>query len=293
MSKIEYTFYKMIYMLKKFWHQNKCTILQPLDISVGAGTFHHHTFFNVLKKEPISIAYIQPSRRPSDGRYTTSPNRLQHYYQFQVIMKPFPENIQKLYLLSLKNTGIDINNNDIRFIEDNWENPTLGASGLGWEIWLNGMEITQITYFQQMGGINCNQPTIEITYGLERIAMHIQNINNIYDILWDSNSEKKTKYSDIFLHNEQENSSYNFEFSNTNHLLKLFKLHIQEADRLIKLPNPLPIPAYEQMLYAIHYFNLLDCKKILSTTDRTDYILKIRKKIKKIAIQYICIYNKG
>ncbi|VFP87997.1 Glycine--tRNA ligase alpha subunit [Buchnera aphidicola (Cinara piceae)] len=292
MLKKKYTFYEIIQALNNFWHQKKCTILQPLDISIGAGTFHHHTFFNVLKKEPVSIAYIQPSRRPSDGRYTASPNRLQHYYQFQVIIKPSPDSIQKLYLSSLKNIGIDIHNNDIRFIEDNWENPTIGASGLGWEIWLNGMEITQITYFQQMGGINCNQPTIEITYGLERIAMHIQNINNIYDILWDSNTINNVKYSDIFLYNEKENSSYNFEFSNIHHLLKLFKLHIQEANRLIKLPNPLPIPAYEQMLYAIHYFNLLDCKKILSSTDRTDYILNIRKKIKKIAIQYTLNYKK-
>ncbi|VFP81011.1 Glycine--tRNA ligase alpha subunit [Buchnera aphidicola (Cinara kochiana kochiana)] len=287
MSIYIYTFHEIIQQLKNFWHQKKCTILQPLDISIGAGTFHHHTFFNILNKKTASVAYLQPSRRPSDGRYTDHPNRLQHYYQFQVIIKPTPSNVQKKYLSSLKNIGIDIKNNDIRFIEDNWENPTLGASGLGWEVWLNGMEITQITYFQQMGGINCNEPTVEITYGLERIAMHIQNINNIFDIVWDIHATKKIKYSDIFLDHEKENSSYNFELSSTQCILQLFKLHIQEATRLIKLINPIPIPAYEHMLYAIHYFNLLDCKKVLSTTDRTDYILTIRKKIKKIAKQYI------
>ncbi|VFP77662.1 glycine--tRNA ligase subunit alpha [Buchnera aphidicola] len=287
------TFYKTIYTLQKFWRKHNCIILQPLDISIGAATFHHHTFFSILKKKSSLIAYLQPSRRPLDGRYTNHPNRLQHYFQFQVIMKPAPNNIQKLYLSSLKKIGMDIKNNDIRFMEDNWENPTLGASGLGWEVWLNGMEISQITYFQQMGGITCNQPTIEVTYGLERISMHLQNINNIYDILWDtSRNTTKTKYSDIFLHQEQENSSYNFEFSDTKQILKLFTLHIQEANRLINLTIPLSIPAYEQMLHAIHYFNLLDCKKILSTTDRTEHILNIRKQIKKIAIQYIYNQNK-
>ncbi|VFP83566.1 glycine--tRNA ligase subunit alpha [Buchnera aphidicola] len=292
MSTHTYTFYEIIQKLKNFWHQKKCFILKPLDISIGAGTFHHHTFFNILKKKPTSIAYLQPSRRPSDGRYTNNPNRLQHYYQFQVIIKPTLNNVQKIYLSSLKKIGIDIKNNDIRFVEDNWENPTLGASGLGWEIWLNGMEITQITYFQQMGGINCNEPTVEITYGLERIAMHIQNINNIYDIVWDIHSIKKIKYSDIFLDHEKENSYYNFELSNTQCILQLFQLHIQEATRLTKLVNPVSIPAYEHMLHAIHYFNLLDCKKVLSTTDRTDHILNIRKKIKKIAKQYIFNQNK-
>ncbi|VFP78071.1 Glycine--tRNA ligase alpha subunit [Buchnera aphidicola (Cinara cuneomaculata)] len=292
MSTHIHTFYEIIKLLKNFWHQKKCVILEPLDISVGAGTFHHHTFFNILKKKSSSIAYLQPSRRPSDGRYTNHPNRLQHYYQFQVIIKPTPNNIQKIYLSSLQNIGIDIKNNDIRFIEDNWENPTLGASGLGWEIWLNGMEITQITYFQQMGGINCNEPTVEITYGLERIAMHIQNVQNIYDILWDVHTTNIIKYADIFLDHEKENSHYNFELSNTSCILQLFQLHIQEANRLIKNVNPVLIPAYEHMLYAIHYFNLLDCKKVLSTTDRTDHILNIRKKIKKIAKKYIFNQNK-
>ncbi|VAX76347.1 glycine--tRNA ligase subunit alpha [Buchnera aphidicola] len=287
MSQITPTFYNIIQNLKNFWNKQKCIILQPLDISVGAGTFHYHTFFNVLRKKPVSIAYVQPSRRPSDGRYTEHPNRLQHYYQFQVIIKPAPKNIQKIYLSSLKKIGIDIKNNDIRFIEDNWKNPTLGASGLGWEIWLNGMEITQITYFQKMGGIHCNESTIEVTYGLERIAMHIQDSKNIYNIIWDKYLDKNITYSDIFLNYEKENSSYNFKFSKTLILLKLFKLHMKESDRLTSLHVPLPIPAYEHMLHSIHYFNLLDCRKKLSTTDRTDYILTIRKKIKKIAIQYI------
>ncbi|ABJ90563.1 glycine--tRNA ligase subunit alpha [Buchnera aphidicola] len=289
MKKFKYSFYEIIQKLQNFWYKKKCTIMQPLDISIGAGTFHHHTFFNILKREPIHIAYVQPSRRPSDGRYTKNPNRLQHYYQFQVIIKPIPKNVQKLFLSSLKNIGIDIYNNDIRFLEDNWENPTIGASGLGWEIWLNGVEITQITYFQQMGGINNIQPAIEITYGLERIAMHIQNINNIYNIIWNKKSEKKIQYSDIFLLHEKENSLYNFEHSNIIFLLKLFKMHIEEAKRLINLSKSLSIPAYEQMLYSIHYFNLLDCKKTLSTTERTNYILCIRKIIKKIAEKYINI----
>ncbi|WP_075433705.1 glycine--tRNA ligase subunit alpha [Buchnera aphidicola] len=292
MSTYKDSFNEILQKLQHFWSQNTCTILQPLDISIGAGTFHYHTFFNVLKKKKVAVAYIQPTRRPSDGRYTDIPNRLQHYYQFQVLMKPAPDHIQRLYLRSLAKIGVNISHNDIRFIEDNWENPTLGASGLGWEVRLNGMEITQITYFQQMGGLNCDQSTIEITYGLERIAMHIQKVNNIFDILWSDAKNKKTKYSDIFIDHEKEHSSYNFEFSNSKILTKLFDIHAKEAARLIQLPNPLCIPAYEHMLYAIHYFNLLDCKKILSTTDRTDHILKIRKKIKQIAIQYINNYMK-
>lgn len=282
-------FYNIIQNLQTFWLNQGCIILQPLDISIGAGTFHHKTFFNVINSKDISVAYVQPSRRPSDGRYMKNPNRLQHYYQFQVIIKPIPNTIQDIYLDSLKKIGINSKKNDIRFIEDNWKNPTLGASGLGWEIWLNGLEITQFTYFQQMGGLNCHPATVEITYGLERIAMHIQNKKNIYDLVWSQSYQKKITYAELFYNNEKQNSSYNFEFSNTKLLSKLFNLHTEEANRLIKLSVPLSIPAYEHMLHAIHYFNLLDCKKVLSTTERTDYILRIRLQIKKIAQKHIAI----
>ncbi|WP_075431747.1 glycine--tRNA ligase subunit alpha [Buchnera aphidicola] len=281
------TFYSLIQKLQKFWFNQGCIILQPLDISVGAGTFHHKTFFNVIGSKNISLAYVQPSRRPSDGRYMKNPNRLQHYYQFQVIIKPIPNTIQDIFLASLKEIGINGQENDIRFMEDNWKNPTLGASGLGWEIWLNGMEITQFTYFQQMGGLNCHPATVEITYGLERIAMQIQRKKNIYDIIWSESNQKKTTYAELFYHDEKENSIYNFECSNTILLSQLFLLHIKEADRLIQSSTSLSIPAYEHMLHSIHYFNLLDCKKILSTTERMDYILKIRSQIKKIAQEYI------
>lgn len=280
------TFYEIIQILQKFWFKQGCIILQPLDISIGAGTFHHQTFFNVINNKSISAAYVQPSRRPADGRYMKNPNRLQHYYQFQVIIKPIPNNIQNIYLNSLKKIGINSKTNDIRFVEDNWENPTLGAWGLGWEIWLNGMEITQFTYFQKMGGLNCYPATIEITYGLERIAMNIQNIHNVYDIIW-SQEKKNITYADLFYKNEKQHSYYNFEYSNTQLLLKLFNLHVQEANRLIQSSVSLLIPAYEHMLYANHYFNLLDCKKILSTTERTDCILTIQSNIKNIAKKYI------
>ncbi|AEH39679.1 glycyl-tRNA synthetase, alpha subunit [Buchnera aphidicola (Cinara tujafilina)] len=281
------TFYNLIQTLQKFWFNHGCIILQPLDISVGAGTFHHKTFFNVIGSQKISFAYVQPSRRPSDGRYMKNPNRLQHYYQFQVIIKPAPNTIQDIYLHSLQEIGIKDQENDIRFVEDNWKNPTLGASGLGWEVWLNGMEITQFTYFQQMGGLNCHPASVEITYGLERIAMHIQNKKNIYDIIWSKLNNKTITYSNLFYNDEKQNSYYNFDFSNTQLLSKLFNLHIQEASRLIEISISLSVPAYEHMLHAIHYFNLLDCKKILSTTERTDYILTIRSKIKKIAQKYV------
>ncbi|XBC43434.1 MAG: glycine--tRNA ligase subunit alpha [Buchnera aphidicola (Meitanaphis flavogallis)] len=279
------TFNQIIFKLKNYWKNQNCTIIQPLDIPVGAGTFHHKTFFGTIGPEPTSIAYVQASRRPSDGRYGKNPNRLQHYYQFQVIIKPAPNNIQNLYLKSLKSLNINFKNNDIRFIEDNWENPTLGACGQGWEVWINGMEITQFTYFQQMGGINCDPISIEITYGLERIAMHIQNKDSIYQIIWENN-KKCITYGDLFLQNEFENSIYNFEYSNVDICLNLFNIHMKEAQKIICLSHPLLLPAYEHALYGIHYFNLLDAKKSFSTTERQQHILHIRTIIKTIAKQY-------
>lgn len=280
-------FLNIVDNLKKFWKNKGCIIIEPIDISVGAGTFHHQTFFNILGKKNFSRAYIQPSRRPSDGRYSKNTNRLQHYYQFQVIIKPSPYNIQNLYLDSLKEIGINIEENDIQFIEDNWENPTLGACGIGWEIWINGTEITQFTYFQQMGGISCNPISVEITYGLERIVMHLQNIDSIYKIIWDEKNKEKTLYSDIFYDFEYQNSHYNFKDSNTELLLNLFNLHLLESQRLLLLNKYLPIPSYEHMLYATHYFNLLDCKNFLSTTDREYYISKIRLQSRKIAEHFL------
>ncbi|XBC39854.1 MAG: glycine--tRNA ligase subunit alpha [Buchnera aphidicola (Chaetogeoica yunlongensis)] len=284
------TFYEIICVLKKYWKQQNCVILQALDISVGAGTFHPKTFFGTIGSTPISLAYVQSSRRPSDGRYGKNPYRLQHYYQFQVIIKPAPKNIKELYLNSLKMLNIDFKNNDIRFIEDNWENPTLGAWGKGWEIWLNGMEITQFTYFQQVGGIDCDPITAEITYGLERLTMYIQNKTNIYDIVWNSNTKNENSmiitYGDLFLNNEIENSLYNFEYSNSNLHFELFQKYLEEANRIINLTDNLIIPAYENLLYAIHYFNLLDAKKHFFTTQRQKHILKIRNLSKKIATSY-------
>ncbi|CAL4319080.1 glycine--tRNA ligase subunit alpha [Buchnera aphidicola] len=279
------TFHEIITYLNKFWNNQGCTILQPLDIPIGAGTFHHKTFFSCLEKKDISYAYTQASRRPTDGRSGKNKNRLQHYYQFQVIIKPAPKNIQEIYLQSLKKFNINFQNSDIKFIEDNWSNPTLGASGIGWEVWLNGIEITQFTYFQQIGTINCNPVSIEITYGLERLAMHIQNINNIYEIIW-CNKNKKIKYKDIFFQNELEQSEYNLNKSNTTFLFKNFKSFYKESKRLLLKKKILLIPSYECVLNAIHYFNLLDARNILSSTERQNYIFKIRKITKKIAKIY-------
>lgn len=287
------TFYEITGILEKYWKYHNCTIIQPLDLPIGAGTFHNKTFFGTIGNEPISIAHVQASRRPSDGRYGKNPNRLQHYYQFQVTIKPSVDNIQKLYLNSLKKLNIDLKKNDIRFVEDNWENPTLGAWGQGWEVWLNGMEITQFTYFQQMGGIDCNPITIEITYGLERIAMHIQKKKNIYDIIWSINKKNSvTTYGDLFLKNEYEYSLYNFKYSNIELCLQLFHQHLTEANRIINLSSiSLLIPAYEHVLNSIYYFNLLDSKKTLSSTQRQKYILEIRTTTKKIAHKYL--FNKN
>ncbi|CAL4319108.1 glycine--tRNA ligase subunit alpha [Buchnera aphidicola] len=283
--KLEHTFYEIIMNLKKFWNKHGCTILQPLDIPIGAGTFHHKTFFSCLGNKNVAYAYVQASRRPTDGRSGKNKNRLQHYYQFQVIIKPAPENIQELYLKSLKIFNIKFENNDIKFIEDNWSNPTLGASGIGWEVWLNGIEITQFTYFQQIGAINCNPVSIEITYGLERLAMHIQNINNIYEIIW-CNKKNIVKYKDIFYKNEIEQSKYNLKKSNKKFLFQNFQSFYKESKRLLSQKKILLIPSYECILHAIHYFNLLDARNVLSSTERQNYIFKIRKITKKIAKIY-------
>lgn len=280
------TFYKIILSLKKFWINQGCTIIQPLDIPIGAGTFHHKTFFSCLEKNSISYAYTQASRRPTDGRSGNNKNRLQHYYQFQVIIKPAPKNIQEIYLKSLLQLNIKLSDNDIKFVEDNWENPTLGASGIGWEIWLNGIEITQFTYFQQIGSIDCKPISVEITYGLERLAMHIQNLDDVYKIVWSENQNEKIYYKKLFFQNEIEHSLYNFNQSNKKFLLNSFNLYFSESKRLLFLNKPLLIPAYECILQAIHCFNLLDARKVISSTERQNYIFKIRNITKNIAISY-------
>ena len=279
------TFHDVVCILQQYWLKHGCTIIQPFDIPVGAGTFHSKTFFGSIGIKPFSFAYVQPSRRPTDGRYGKNPNRLQHYYQFQVAIKPAPNNIQEIYLDSLNALKIDPSIHDIRFVEDNWENPTLGASGIGWEIWLNGMEITQFTYFQKIGGIECNPITVEITYGLERINMHIQKKNNIYEILW-NDQPKPITYGDLFSQNELEQSSYNFKYANLNLLYKLFEQYSQESIRLLEQHPALILPSYENILYAIHIFNILDARKALSITERQKYILYIRKITNSIAKIY-------
>lgn len=277
------TFQGLILKLQDYWFHQGCTIIQPFDMEVGAGTSHPITFFRALGPEPISVAYVQPSRRPTDGRYGENPNRLQHYYQFQVIMKPSPDNIQELYLGSLKELGLDPTIHDIRFIEDNWENPTLGAWGLGWEVCLNGMEISQFTYFQQIGGLECTPVTGEITYGLERLSMYIQNVDNIYDLLLSNGILGKITYGDIYYQNEVEQSAYNFEYANIDFLFKSFKEHEKEARYLLSLEKPLPLPAYEHILKASHIFNLLDARKAISVTERQFYILRICTLTKRVA----------
>lgn len=281
------TFYNLIELLKQYWIQQECIIFQPLDTPIGAGTFHNITFLGTIGPEPINAAYVQSCRRPSDGRYAKNPNRLQHYYQFQVIMKPPPENIQEIYLKSLNLLNIDEKLHDIRFVEDNWENPTLGAWGIGWEVWLNGMEITQFTYFQQVGGLECNPVTIEITYGLERIAMHMQKKFNVYDIIWQKNNNKVITYGDIFEHNEIEQSEYNFQKADINFLFNCFKQYELEAKQLMNLKKPLLLVAYEKILQANHIFNLLDSRKSISSNERQNYILRIRKLTANVAKEYL------
>lgn len=259
--------------------------MQPYDKEMGAGTFHPATFLRSIGPEPWRAAYAQPCRRPTDGRYGDNPNRCQHYYQFQVVLKPSPANIQALYLDSLKHLGIDPLEHDIRFVEDNWESPTLGAWGLGWEVWLNGMEVSQFTYFQQVGGINCQPVSGEITYGLERLAMYLQGKDNIYDLDWNSDSAFALSYGDVFHQNEVEQSSYNFEYADTDNLFAAFDAAEQECNRLLE--HTLALPAYEQILQASHVFNLLDARQVISVTERQQYILRIRTLARAVANAYL------
>jgi glycyl-tRNA synthetase alpha chain len=265
----------LILTLQQYWADQGCVLMQPLDMEVGAGTSHPATFLRALGPETWNAAYVQPSRRPTDGRYGENPNRLQHYYQFQVVLKPHPDNIQELYLGSLKALGIDPTVYDIRFVEDNWENPTLGAWGLGWEVWLNGMEVTQFTYFQQVGGLECYPVTGEVTYGLERLAMYIQGVDSVYDLVWTLGPDgTPVTYGDVFHQNEVEQSTYNFAHADVAELFHQFDYHAAEAQKLIDLD--LPLPAYEQILKSGHTFNLLDARKAISVTERQRYILQIR-----------------
>ena len=271
------SFQSIITNLQSFWIDQGCVLLQPYDLEVGAGTFHPGTVLRVLGPDPIwKAAYVQPCRRPTDGRYGENPNRLQHYYQFQVIIQPSPENIQNLYLESLNFIGLNPKDHDIRFVEDDWESPTLGASGLGWEIWCDGMEISQFTYFQQVGGIECSPIPLELTYGLERLAMFIQNIENIFDIEWASNNNNTVYYKDIFLRNEKEFSEYNFDRADINSLYTQFEIAQNECKNLLNNYTPLPLPAYDECLKSSHIFNLLDARGAISVSERQGFILKIR-----------------
>ncbi|OGT65999.1 MAG: glycine--tRNA ligase subunit alpha [Gammaproteobacteria bacterium RIFCSPHIGHO2_12_FULL_45_9] len=279
-----WTFQSIILALSQYWADQGCVILQPLDLEVGAGTFHPGTFLRAIGPEPWHTAYVQPSRRPTDGRYGENPNRGQHYYQFQVILKPSPDNIQDLYLGSLRALGIDTLTHDIRFVEDNWESPTLGAWGLGWEVWQDGMEITQFTYFQQVGGLECNPVTGEITYGLERLALYLQDKTSMFDLVWSETPNGTITYGDVFHQNEVEMSAYNFEHANVPELLRLFDLYEKEAARLMALH--LPLPAYDMVLKASHTFNLLDARRAISVTERQAYILRIRKLAFAVAKAY-------
>ncbi|MDD7805975.1 MAG: glycine--tRNA ligase subunit alpha [Endozoicomonas sp. (ex Botrylloides leachii)] len=279
------TFQGLILALQQYWGRQGCVIMQPLDMEVGAGTFHPATFLRAIGPENWNSAYVQPCRRPTDGRYGENPNRLQHYYQFQVVMKPSPNNIQTLYLESLKALGIDPLVHDIRFVEDNWESPTLGAWGLGWEVWMNGMEVTQFTYFQQAGGLECFPVTGEITYGLERLAMYLQDVDNVYDLVWAKGPQGKVTYGDIYHQNEVEMSTFNFEYADTEALFQQFDFTEQQAHGLIELD--LPLPAYEFVLKASHTFNLLDARHAVSVTERQHYILKVRTLARAVAKAYL------
>ncbi len=278
------TFQGLILALQQFWANKGCVLMQPLDMEVGAGTFHPATFLRAIGPESWRTAYVQPSRRPTDGRYGENPNRLQHYYQFQVILKPSPPDIQELYLESLANLGIDTRVHDIRFVEDNWESPTLGAWGLGWEVWLNGMEVTQFTYFQQVGGLECHPVSGEITYGIERIAMYLQGVDSIYDIVWTNGPNGVVTYGDVFHQNEVEMSAYNFEHANIEILFRNFNDCEQQCQLLIE--KGLALPAYEQVLKASHYFNLLDARHAISVTERQRYILRVRTLSRLVAEAY-------
>ena len=275
------TFQQIIQALQHYWADRGCALLQPYDIEVGAGTSHTATFLRALGPEPWRAAYVQPSRRPKDGRYGENPNRLHHYYQFQVVLKPAPADILDLYLGSLAALGFDLTRNDVRFVEDDWENPTLGAWGLGWEVWLNGMEVTQFTYFQQVGGIDCKPITGEITYGLERLAMYLQGADNVYDLRW----TQDLSYGDVYLQNEKEQSAYNFEHSDTDFLFTAFSAHEKQARYLME--QQLALPAYEQVLKAAHTFNLLDARGAISVTERAAYIGRIRNLARSVAQSYL------
>ncbi|MHB1566815.1 MAG: glycine--tRNA ligase subunit alpha [Acidiferrobacter sp.] len=274
------TFQELILTLQRYWAQRGCVIEQPYDIEVGAGTFHPATFLGSIGPEPWRVAYVQPSRRPTDGRYGQNPNRLQRYYQFQVALKPAPADIQALYLGSLRTLGIDAPDNDIRFVEDNWESPTLGAWGLGWEVWLNGMEVSQFTYFQQTGGLECRPVTGEITYGLERLAMYLQGVDDVFALAWNQH----TRYGDLYRENEIEMSHFNFTHADVGALVQRFAHYEEECDRLIKAE--LPLPAYDHVLHASHTFNLLDARHALSVTERTRYIGRVRALARGVATSY-------
>ncbi|WP_079420466.1 glycine--tRNA ligase subunit alpha [Thiomonas intermedia] len=283
------SFQDLILTLQTYWARQGCALLQPYDMEVGAGTSHTATFLRALGPEPWKAAYVQPSRRPKDGRYGDNPNRLQHYYQFQVVLKPAPGNILDLYLGSLEALGFDLKTNDIRFVEDDWENPTLGAWGLGWEVWLNGMEVTQFTYFQQVGGIDCKPLTGEITYGLERLAMYLQGVQSVYDLVWTdtevAQQKMRLKYGDVFHQNEVEQSTYNFEHSDVDFLLTAFAAHEKQAKHL--MAAQLALPAYEQVLKCAHSFNLLDARGAISVTERAAYIGRIRNLARGVAQEYL------
>ena len=283
------TFQQIILDLHRYWDRHGCALLQPYDMEVGAGTSHTATFLRALGPEPWRAAYVQPSRRPKDGRYGENPNRMQHYYQYQVVLKPAPADILDLYLESLEALGFDLTSNDVRFVEDDWENPTLGAWGLGWEVWLNGMEVTQFTYFQQVGGLDCNPITGEITYGLERLAMYLQGKENVFDLVWAETTEDGVaqilSYGDVYHQNEVEQSTYNFEQSNAPKMTELFGFFESEAKRL--LDEKLPLPGYEMILKAAHTFNLLDARGAISVTERAAYIGRIRTLSRQVAQAYV------
>jgi glycyl-tRNA synthetase alpha chain len=278
------SFQGLIQTLQTYWSEQGCVIMQPLDMEVGAGTFHPATFLRAIGPEPWRAAYVQPSRRPTDGRYGENPNRLQHYFQFQVLLKPSPDNFQELYLGSLQALGFDMLVHDIRFVEDDWESPTLGAWGLGWEVWLNGMEVTQFTYFQQVGGLECRPVSGEITYGLERLAMYLQGVDNLYDLVWSRGPQGIVTYGDIYHQNEVEQSTYNFELADIDALFHWFD--VCEAQCQLLVEQKLSLPAYEQVMKASHAFNLLDARHAISVTERQRFILRVRSLSRAVAEAY-------
>jgi len=278
------TFQELILRLQSYWARQGCAILQPLDIEVGAGTFHWATFLRSIGPEPWNTAYVQPSRRPTDGRYGDNPMRLQHYYQFQVLMKPAPDDLQELYLGSLRELGFDPLIHDVRFVEDNWESPTLGAWGLGWEVWLNGMEVTQFTYFQQVGGLECRPVAGELTYGLERLAMYIQGVESVFDLVWSDAGGRRMTYGEVYHQNEVEQSTYNFQYADVDALEASFAAAEATCNRLVEAG--LPLPAYEQVCHASHAFNLMDARGAISVTERQAYILRVRALARACAQAY-------